>query len=46
MAEYVLVIYCHHPTQSQIEPVHELWDERKRFREQLAWLARPISPAI
>ena len=46
MAEYVLVLYHHQPTQSQIEPVHELWDERKRFREQLAWLARPISPTI
>jgi len=46
MVDYVLVLHGHYPTRGQIAPVHARWDERKRFREQLAWLARPISPTI
>src|SRR6266702_5232214 len=44
MVEYILVIFCHYPTQSQIALLHAHWDERKHFWEQLAWLACPISP--
>ena len=46
MVDYVLVLHGHYPTPAQIAPVRARWDERKRFREQLAWLARPISPGI
>ena len=46
MVDYVIVLHGHYPTPAQIAPVHARWDERKRFREQLAWLARPISPGI
>lgn len=46
MSDYVLVLHGHYPTRNQIARVHARWDERKRFREQLAWLTRPISPAI
>ena len=46
MADYVLVVHGHYPTRKQIARVRARWDERKRFREQLAWLARPISPTI
>ena len=42
MPEYVLVLYSHYPTESQIMPLRAHWDERKRFIEQLAWLVRPI----
>jgi hypothetical protein len=46
MIDYVIVLHGHYPTRAQIAPVRARWDERKRFREQLAWLARPISPGI
>jgi hypothetical protein len=46
MIDYVIVLHGHYPTPAQIAPVRARWDERKRFREQLAWLARPISPGI
>ncbi|KAH9052899.1 hypothetical protein EDB83DRAFT_2676209 [Lactarius deliciosus] len=46
MSDYVLVLHGHYPTRNQLACVHARWDERKRFREQLAWLTRPISPAI
>ncbi|KAH8990355.1 hypothetical protein EDB92DRAFT_791675 [Lactarius akahatsu] len=46
MSDYVLVLHGHYPTRNQIARVRARWDERKRFREQLAWLTRPISPAI
>jgi hypothetical protein len=46
MSEYLLVLYSHYPTESQILPLRAGWDERKRFLEQLAWTVRPApSPA-
>ncbi|KAH8982995.1 hypothetical protein EDB86DRAFT_2834154 [Lactarius hatsudake] len=44
MEGYVLVLHGHYPTQSQIAPLRARWDGRMRFREQLAWLTRPLSP--
>lgn len=44
MSEYVLVVYSHYPTESQLMPLHGRWDERKCFIEQLAWFVRPIHP--
>lgn len=44
MSDYVLVLYSHYPTESQIAPLRARWDERKRFMEQLAHLVRPIPP--
>jgi hypothetical protein len=46
MVDYVVVLYSHYPTRSQIASVRARWDERKRFQRELAWLARPISPTI
>src|ERR1700761_8145006 len=45
-SQYVLVLFSHYPTESQIIPLRAHWDERKRFMEQLAWIARPILPSL
>jgi hypothetical protein len=44
MSEYVLVLYSHYPTESQIEPLRVHWDDCTRFRQLMAWLVRPIPP--
>ncbi|KAF8274700.1 hypothetical protein EI94DRAFT_1695829 [Lactarius quietus] len=38
MSEYVLVLYSHYPTESQIEPLHVHWDVSMHFRQAMAWL--------
>lgn len=42
MSDYLVVLCSHYPTENQIKPLRENWDEKKRFREQLAWLVRPF----
>ena len=42
MSDYLVVLCSHYPTENQIKPLWENWDEKKRFREQLAWLVRPF----
>ena len=42
MSGYVVVLYSHYPTESQIAHLRAGWDEKKRFMEQLARLVRPI----
>jgi hypothetical protein len=42
MSGYVVVVYSHYPTESQITPLRARWDERKRFMEHMAWLVRPL----
>jgi hypothetical protein len=42
MSEYLLVLYSHYPTESQIMPLRANWDEKTRFRELMAWIVRPI----
>ncbi|KAF8262059.1 hypothetical protein EI94DRAFT_1705066 [Lactarius quietus] len=44
MSEYVLALYSHYPTESQIEPLRAHWDVSMRFRQVMAWLVRPIPP--
>jgi hypothetical protein len=44
MSEYVLVLYSHYPTESQIEPLRAHWDDSTRFRQLMAWLVRPAPP--
>ena len=42
MSDHLLVLCSHYPTENQIKPLRENWDEKKRFRELLAWVVRPI----
>jgi hypothetical protein len=44
MSGYALVMYSHHPTQSQLESLRARWDYKKCSRELLSWLVRPILP--
>ncbi|KAF8263918.1 hypothetical protein EI94DRAFT_1703645 [Lactarius quietus] len=44
MSEYVLALYSHYPTESQIEPLRAHWDVSTRFRQVMAWLVCPIPP--